>query len=43
MFWTSTCVPRFEYAPQGGGGGIPHMKGVGMLIRNLELNPLIGP
>ena len=23
----------------GGGGGPPHMKGVGMLIRNFELNP----
>ena len=43
LFWTSTCVPGFEYAPQGGGGVTPHMKGVGMLIGNFELNPLIGP
>ena len=29
--------------PRGEGGGTPHMKGVGMLIGNFELNPLIGP
>ena len=23
----------------GGGGGTPHMKGVGMLVGNFELNP----
>ena len=23
----------------GGGGGTPHMKGVGMLVENFELNP----
>ena len=25
--------------PRGGGGGSPHVKGVGMLVRNFELNP----
>ena len=25
---------------RGGGGGTPHMKGVGMIVGNFELNPL---
>ena len=29
-------VARFN---PGGGGGTPHMKGVGMLVGNFELNP----
>ena len=26
-------------APGGGGGGKPHMEGVGMLVKHFELNP----
>ena len=30
-----SCSPR----EVGGGGGTPHMKGLGMLVGNFELNP----
>ena len=28
-----------SYPTGGGGGGTPHMKGMGMLVGNFELNP----
>ena len=28
-----------ESYPTGGGGGTPHMKGMGMLVGNFESNP----
>ena len=28
-----------DFLTLGGGGGTPHMKGVGMLVGNFELNP----
>ena len=30
---------KYRIAARGGGGGGPHMKGVGMLVGNFELNP----
>ena len=32
-------VLRGDRGWAGGGGGTPHMKGVGMLVGNFELNP----
>ena len=35
----SVAVSRSCYDNSPGGGGTPHMKGVGMLVGNFELNP----
>ena len=40
IFWFSILCNYFvQDMERGGGGGTPHMKGVGMLVGNFELNP----
>ena len=39
IFFTWKEREREENLGPGGGGGIPHIKGVGMLIGNFKLNP----
>ena len=34
-------LPMAPSVPEGGGGGTPQMKGVGMLVGNFELNESI--
>ena len=36
------ALKYFQVLATPGGGGAPHMKGVGMLVGNFELNPLKG-
>ena len=38
FMWVAKCA-TWLFNPPGGGGGTPQMKGVGMLVRNFELNP----
>ena len=37
--FTSSAMVDHLIFPGGGGGGTPHMKGVGMLVGYFELNP----
>ena len=39
IFWFSILCNYFVQDMERGGGGTPHIKGVGMLVGNFELNP----
>ena len=37
LYYLKYCIVLLPRSPEG--GGTPHMKGVGMLVENFELNP----
>ena len=39
LYYLKYCIVLLPRSPRWGGGGTPHMKGVGILVENFELNP----